>query len=115
MAGKNKPKTEKGLDMTKTETQTEKTRKPRTKDTRPGDVIFGDRAFAALNIMGRQHAKLRKLGTARNAAPTEAQVQKIADWLDEQTTVTLAALRAKLAKGKEGTTGEKPQPQNFLL
>lgn len=114
MAGKNLPKNVKGLNMAQTVTE-KKERKARQKDNRPAETIWAARAFNAVRIMDRQHAKLRKLATARNAIPTEAQLTKLTQHMDEAMTVTLNLLRSRLEKARAGDTGEKPQPSNFLL
>lgn len=80
-----------------------------TRDNRPAEAIWADRAEAIRMIMQRQFDNLVRLGNAQNAKPTRNQEAAFRKWLSEESDRAIDSLFGHLhAEDKRGALLTSP-------
>jgi hypothetical protein len=87
----------------KTKKNTENSKRVYTKDSRPGHVIFAERADEELRLMLRRFARLEQLADSYKATPTPEQLDKMEEWIQERLQAAMIKLRESLNSPEEKT------------
>lgn len=85
-----------------------KSGKARNVDTRPAHVIFAERFNTEAKLMTRRFANLQALGNAKRARPTEEQLEKVAEWLRDNTEQTIQELSRRVRAQDVKPADDKP-------